>query len=299
MVGMKLDYSTWKVSSGWDKILQGDKLLLDKLQNQKAAILDQYPDNKNVMDAYTPPPDGTLTTDKAFLKCFIGKSVQWRAEYEAPTPQSIISMMSKGGQKMTFYLDSSKTSSEMSKSWAGADASFNDFFFGIYTNGSWKKLDLNEGGQRVTLTITFNKIDSFTVRPGDWYDGGYLANLKKQNQWAPGYSAEKVFGNNGLLPLVTTSFIACIGMSISVTISQTSYKMHQEEFNTAGGVRIGPFRFGGGSGGHSSDKWNKKAVDSTFTVNLTDQYPYIIGYKVARADGEQLYQGDIRAHKCN
>ena len=143
------------------------------------------------------------------------------------------------------------------------------------------------------MIVKFDKIDQFTEKPGDWYDGGYLANLKKQDSWAPGYSAEKVFGNHGLLPLITSNFIAYIGMTILIQLSQSSFEKHVEQFKAAGGIRIGSFQFGG-VGGCSSGKWNKTVANSTFTVNLTDAYPYIVGYKVARADGEPIVNWNSR-----
>ena len=286
-VGVDLQYTSWLVSSGWQKTLDGDKLLIDKLANEKAGILSQYPDNQKAIAAYTPPKPDDPTTDKAFLKCSVTGTEIWRAIYTAPTPHDIINMMSKGGQEMSFQLNSSKSSSKMEHSWAGGSASFDDGFFGIDLGGSWQKFDLTASGQSASLSIKFDKIDQFTVKPGDWYSGTYLGELKKRNKWSKDYSENKVFGKEGLLPLVTTNFIACIGMTISIQISQSSFDRHKEQFNASGGIRVGPFQFGG-EGGHSSDKWNKKAEGSSFTVSLTDAYPYVVGYKVARADGESM-----------
>ena len=286
-VGLDLKYTSWLVSSGWQKILDGDQLLINKLANEKAGILNQHPDSQKAIAAYTPPKPDDPTTDKAFLKCSVKGTEMWRAIYTAPTPQDIINMMSKGGQEISFRLNSSKFSCEMENCWAGGNASFDDSFFSINLGGSWQKFDLTASGQSVSLSIKFDKIDQFTVKPGDWYSGTYLGELKKKNKWSGDYSEKKVFGKEGLLPLVTTNFIACIGMTASIKISQSSFDRHEEQFKAAVGIRIGPFQFGG-EGGHSSDKWNKKTEGSSLTVNLTDAYPYIVGYKVARADGESM-----------
>ena len=103
----------------------------------------------------------------------------------------------------------------------------------------------------MSLNVTFEIIDSFIA---DWYSSGYLANLKQQDSWTSGYSADKVFGKNGLLPLVTTNFIATIGMTLK--ISQSSFNKHEKEFNAAGGIRIGPFKFGR-DGGTSEMNWDR------------------------------------------
>ena len=281
------DLSDWREDNGWMKALQTDKLQADKLTDEKAQILKtQYPQNAEVLDAWTPPGPDATTTSKAFMRCFIGtsKNSYWKALYSVRSPEDIHDYMSTGGQTLSCSLNSSHASSNMKHSWAGGSTGFSIDFFSIYASGSWEKFDLTESGESVSLTVTFKKIDSFPIGTAGWYDGGYLAHLATNNKWAPGYSKEKVFGKDGMLPLKTTNFLACIGMTISIKISQSSFERHQQQWKAAGGVQIGPFTFGG-DGGQSSDDWNKSAEDSTFTVKLTGKYPYIIGYLVAKADG--------------
>ena len=296
--GIILKYPTWIVNNEWASVLEQDKLLINKLVSEEADILKQYPDNTKEMAAYTPPDPSATTTDKAFLKCFIAGREFWRAIYTAPTPHDIINMMSKGGQRMSFTINSSTAITSIT--WAGGTRNIFDSFFSVCVNQMWKKFDLTEPGESVTVTIEFDKIDSFEIGYGSWYNGGYLANLKKQDYWAPGYSADKVFGEDGLLPLISTRFIAAIGMTISIHVSQSAFQKYRKEFLTATGVRIGSFSFGG-SDGASSDKFRREAktltsvtgnsimaLSSVFEVQLTDQYPYVLGYLVARADGELL-----------
>lgn len=284
--GKTLDYSTWMVDKGWEKIIQEDRAKIDALQVKKAELIaEQYPDNKKYIEAYTPPDPTAKTTDKAFLKCFISTAEFWRAIYEAPTPHEIINKMSGGGPKLTIKLDSTKPSHAIDKSWAHSQ--IDDSFFSIYVDRTWKKLDLTESGGKVTATISLDKIDNYAIKIGGWYSGTYLAHLKKQDSWASNYSADKVFGNDGLLPLISTDFIAFMGMTISVEVSKSAFEKYHEVFTTSAGVRIGPFSFGGDSG-TSSDKFKKSAENSTFTVTLTNEYPFITGYLVARADGGSL-----------
>ena len=286
IAGVPFDPTTYLADNGWLKIFDSDKAVIDKLIEERAGILRQYPGNQKVIDAWTTPPSTAATTDKAFLKCSINGVSYWRAIYEVRTPHDIVAMMSKGGQPMSFSLDSSKASSQMSKSWAKGSLDLG-WFFGIYADGSWSKFDITKSSHKVTVSVNFDKVDRFPIKRGDWYDGGYLATLKKKDKWNPPYTAEKVFGDNGLLPLVSTEFFAAIGMSLTITVSQSAFEQHKEEFKASGGIQIGPFRFGG-SGGHSTDTWHKEAENSEFTIKLTDEYPYIIGYSVARADGEKL-----------
>ena len=287
-VGETLEYSVWVVKTGKNAIIETNELLVAKLSNQRAAILSQYPDNKAVIEAYTPPSDpSAVYTDKAFLKCFINSKEYWRAVYEAPTPHDIINMMSTGGQPLEFKISSLESSTSKKHSWAGGNASYNMGFFSIYGGGSWEKFDLDENTESVSMVVKFDKIDTFPVGRGEWYNGVYLSSLKNADNWASGYSGKKVFGKEGLLPLITTNFIAAIGMTLTIQVSQSSFAKNQEKFGASGGIQIGPFRFGG-SGGSSSEKWERKAADSAFTIKLTDKYPYIIGFLVARADGEPM-----------
>ena len=299
-VGLTLAYPTWIKDNEWENIFEQDKRFIKKLLNEREDILNQYPDNKKMIETYTVPDSSAITTDKAFLKCFLSAREFWRAIYTAPTPHDIINMMSKGGLEMSFTINSSTASNSVEQGWAHARRNL-ESFFSIYVDQTWKKLDLTEPGENVKLTIEFDKIDSFKIGYGDWYNGGYLANLKKQDSWAPGYSADNIFGENGLLPLISTRFIAVIGLRISIEIPQSFFKKHRVKFLTSAGIRIGPFSFGG-SGGASSNKFIKEArkftfrqnfgmptISTTLKVNLTDQYPYILGYLVTRADGEPLF----------
>ena len=137
-VGVDVEYTSWLMSSGWQIILDGNQRSIDKLANERAGVLNQYPNNQKAITDYTPPKPDDLTTDKAFLKCFVNGTETWRAIYTAPTPHDIISMMSKGGQEMYFQLDSSKSSSEIKNSWAGGSSSIGEIFFSTYVGGSWQ-----------------------------------------------------------------------------------------------------------------------------------------------------------------
>ena len=250
--GVVLKYPTWIMSNEWASVIEQDKLLINKLVSEEADILKQYLDNKKVLAAYTAPDPSATTTDKAFLKCSHAAREFWKAIYTAPTPHDIINMMSKGGQEMSFTINSSTAIN--SSSWAGSTRTV----FSVYVNQKWKNLDLTETEENVIMTIEIDKIDSYNIGYGSWYNSGYLANLKRQDSWAPGYSADNVFGEDGLLPLISTRFIAAIGLTINIVVPQSAFDKHQKEILSAAGVRIGSFSFGG-SNGASSDKFHREA----------------------------------------
>ena len=183
-VGLTLAYPTWINDYEWENIFEQDKRFIEKLLNEREDILNQYPDNKNVIEAYTAPDSSAITTDKAFLKCLINSREFWKAIYTAPTPHDIIDMMSKGGQEMSFTVNSSTASNSVEQGWAHAITNLHSFF-SVYGMGqAWKKLDLAKSGETMKVTIETDKIDSFRIGYGDWYNDGYLANLKKQDYWA-------------------------------------------------------------------------------------------------------------------
>ena len=287
-IGETLTFETWKKTTGYDKILETDTSEVNKYAEEKSLITQiQYPSNTKAIDAYTPPPADATTTNKAFMKSFInGTDEEWKPVYHAKSPQEVMNQLSSGGQELPISLSFSKKSSNMSKSWAGVDATINYDFFQICVDGRWEKFDLTETDQELTLNVNFKKIDKCQVTTGNWYDGGYLAKLAIDKKWSSNWSTEKVFGNKGYLPLKTTDLIVCIGMSLEVKVSQSSFEQNKQKWDAAVGIQIGPFKFGGASGGNSSDSWNRSSTNSTFGIELTDSYPYIIGYMVERTDGK-------------
>lgn len=285
--GKTLEYPVWVVESGWAKTFQEDKEKIDALQKRKADLLaKEYPDNKMYIEAYTPPAPSATTTDKAFRKCSINTAEFWKAIYNVPTPNEIIIKMASGGPKLTIPLDSTDSSRAMDGSW-DIHSQADDPFFCIYVNDAWKKLDLTEPGGKVTLEVTLDKIDQYPIGIGGWYSADYLAKLRKQDSWATNYSYEKVFGKDGLLPLISTHFIAFMGMTITIKVSAAKFTSCRKLFTESAGVRIGPFSFGGDSE-MSQDMFKRSVEDSTFNVTMNDSYPFIVGYLVARADGESL-----------
>lgn len=315
--GKELDYTQWKVDSGWEVILAENAALINKLVIKKAEIIDQYPDNKKVVEEYSPPDHSATTTDKAFVKCNISGNPYWRAVFKAPTPQGVLQHFSvlhhlapKAEAKMlTFSMDSLKpidTSSIRSSAmnisnwaqgmggWEGRERRMRregraepaQYFFRTYVGNSWQKLDFPAQGENVKLSIKIHKLDKFAIHHGHWYDTRYLVDLSKNNSWTEPYTTDKVFGKDGILPLIDTHFIAVLGMKLSVEVPRlSSFQLH--EFMTASGVQIGSFRFGGDSD-VTRDQWKRSVQNSCLTVEVTDKVPYIVGYLVANADGSEV-----------
>lgn len=63
-------------------------------------------------------------------------------------------------------------------------------------------------------------------------------------------------------------------------MSSDSFQQNESQFEAAAGIRIGPWVFGEGSGGHSSDTWKSDAATNTFTSTSNATYPFVMGVTV-------------------
>ena len=67
--------------------------------------------------------------------------------------------------------------------------------------------------------------------------------------------------------------------SFDITMSSSTYEKHRQKFDAGGGIRIGPFHFGG-SGGHESEYTHSSSTTNTFSGGSTSENPLILGYAV-------------------
>ncbi|MCP4322457.1 MAG: hypothetical protein GY787_11540, partial [Alteromonadales bacterium] len=235
--------------------------------------------------AKVPDATGILRWQPAFN---IGQSGQdWRAQ------------LTNGSQgAFTINLDNSDSTSSLNKSWAGASASYNTFFWGINGNGGWEKLDLNTSDSSIKAEIKAESSVLVDVSPGDWYDGGFLNELAKATQGAGGQGftivspwvangpkgSSSLFGPNGILTTGIVQLLVAYKPSFKVTMSNETFQRNHEKFNGGGGFRIGPFNFGG-SGGHESTYTHSTSNNNTFEGGSTSENPVILGVVVSFPGG--------------
>ena len=280
------DYTDWVTKSGWAATLLADQKQIAKMQENMANITGQMdPELKAALAASALPADknalkpGFTTMDQGD-----GTLVPVPAFTLGTTGQDWIALLTQGGgNQLSISVSQSKSSNNMSNSWAKANASVGEVFWSVEASGGWSKLDIDNSDQsveaQIDMTATFVQ-----VTPGQWYDGGYMKTLAGQGNffspWTAKGGSSPIFGEGGLLPLMITGLVAAYQPSFTITMSQNTYTQAKQQFDAAAGVRIGPFTFGG-SGGHETDTVNKSSSNGSFTGKSTATYPFIIGVTVA------------------
>lgn len=282
------EWEKWEVDSGWAGTLQKDSdEIAIKQRNYSQAFVQESPELTQAIDAATPPEnintlkDGWTTVDQGDGKLVSAPSFTMSTS----SGQDWINLLSKGGgNKVHIEVSQSKGSYDYSKSWAGGNASYDRFFWGINAGGSWQKWDLDQSDESVTAKIDLTTT-LITVQPGIWFNGGYMKTLRGQGNffspWTPTDGSSPVFGEGGLLPLEVVGLIAGYQPSFEITMNSSTYKQHYQKYEASGGIRIGPFRFGG-SGGHESNTIQKDSSSTTFKGQSTAKYPFIMGVLTAQ-----------------
>ena len=277
------EWTDWVVSSGWAGTLEKDsEEIAVRQRNYAQAFGQESPELTQAINAATPPEnantlkDGWTTVDQGD-----GKLVSAPAfTMSTKSGQDWINLLSQGGgNKVNIQVSQSKGSYDFSKSWAGGNVSFNRFFWGVYAGGSWQKWDIDQSDESVTANIELTTT-LVTVQPGIWFNGGYMKTLKGQGNffspWTATGGSSPIFGKGGLLPLEIVGFVAGYQPSYEITMNSSTYKQNYEKYEASGGIRIGPFRFGGG-GGHESNTIKKESSSTTFKGKSTATYPFILG----------------------
>jgi hypothetical protein len=233
----------------------------------------------------TPPAEGwTKVAD-------MGGVIRWKPEFMiGTTGEDWRAKLSSGSQgAFEVELDASDEQGTLSKSWAGASASYESFFWGVDADGSWQKLDLTSNDKSVKATISVKSSTLVTVTPGAWYDGGFMSDLAKSQggsgyvleaPWTPKGDTNNMFGAGGLLSTRVGQLVVVYQPSYEITMSQSTFEEHHEEYEASLGFRIGPFHFGG-SGGHESGYTHTTEGKTTFKGGSTSSDPLIIGVVVA------------------
>ena len=222
--------------------------------------------------------DGSLSWQPVFNFGTTGQD--WRAKLSAG---------SQGGFDIT--LDASKSSSDMEKSWAGASASYDNWFWGVSGGGSWERLTQVESDSSVTATINVKSSTLVPVTPGAWYDSGLMRNLALNKlgdgvvlvpPWlATGAQGSQcVFGQYGLLATRVNGLVVVYQPSYSISMQSSTYNLFHQKIEAKAGLRIGPFTFGG-QGGNEQTKVSTTGNRTTLTSTSTSSDPLIIGVTVA------------------
>lgn len=213
-------------------------------------------------------PDFTIATD----------SQSWRDEL---TSGSI------GATSIT--LDASKSDNSINKSWAGADVSYGNPFWGVYGSGGWEETNISQSDNSVTATVKLKASTLVKITPGAWYDGGFLKQMANAGSSGTGYTIlppytatggdHALFGKDGICSTMVNGLIVVYQPSFSVDMASSTYKSYEQKIDASAGFRIGPFSFGG-HGGHYQKDVKTTGNRTTFSGESTSTDPIIIGLTV-------------------
>ena len=280
------EYEQWLENSGWSRKLKADRTAFDKAVKTKTLIVaQQHPGYEAAINAAT-CPSGPYASKPGFVKCTIYGQDEWRAGFTVDDGQDWVNKLTRGGgQPLHISLDASSSSSAIKESWAKGATGYGSSFFGVYTNGEWKDMNLTKEDSFVTIEINIKAVTQVPVRAGAWYNSGYLDVLAKDNYWNPPYTTtggqSPVFGEGGILPLTIVGMVCSYQIGFKISMSSSTYPRHSSEFQACDGFRIGPFHIGG-SYRTCTDSWEHSTDGASFSGQSKAEYPFILGFVVSQ-----------------
>ena len=222
--------------------------------------------------------------------------LRWQPEWKVDTSgRDWRAALSQGSQgAFSIDLNSADSSEQFTHSFAKGSAGYDTFFWGVSGSGGWEKTDIFNQDSSVKVKITVQSSTRVAVNPGDWYPGGFLSELAKAQQGATGQGytivspwvakggpgSSSLFGQYGLAGTRVAELLVVYKPSFEITMSANTYQQNKQKFEASGGLRIGPFTFGG-SGGHESEFTKNTSTANTFKGGSTSEDPQIIGIVVA------------------
>jgi frataxin-like iron-binding protein CyaY len=267
-----------------------------KLELEKAAMPSTLQDAINAMQAPQGDP-ASMTAPVGWTKVAGGDGIvrfqpEWKIDTTGGDWRAALTQGSQGA--FTIDLSQSDQSASFEKSWAGGSAGIEFPFWGVNGSGGWEKSDMFNQDSSVKVKITVQSSTRVKVNPGDWYPGGFLAELAANAQgtsgqgytivapWVAngGAGSSSLFGQFGIAGTRVAELVLVYKPSFEITMSANTYQQNKQKFEASGGLRIGPFTFGG-SGGHESEFTKSTATQNTFSGGSTSENPQIIGVIVA------------------
>ena len=208
---------------------------------------------------------------QGFLSCDVQGKKQWRPEFIVSDGQDWVSRLTSDfGSQISIELEASRPSTALKESWAGSYT--NNCFFATFKRGSWHDMNLAAADNSLRVSMMISAVKHVPVRPGAWFDSQYLKFLAHMDKWNPPFTNEKVFGKDGILPLMISGFVAGYKIRFQIYMSSNTYHRYVAEFMEAEDIRIGPF--------HTGNTYHKSADGRSFTIETGATYPSIIGFTV-------------------
>jgi uncharacterized membrane protein YgcG len=158
------------------------------------------------------------------------------------------------------------SSSSAFGSWsAGGSLNFGLFSIGGGGGRSWSNYSLHQDTTNLRLSFQFARVD---IRRA-WLKDNLLTTTgwRVEGRSKNGYSTGKVDrSNTGVFPLLPVAFIVARNVRATASWSALDKQAFSQTIHGGGGIRVGPFQFGGGGGSTST-------TSSTWAAsNQTDLY---------------------------
>ena len=185
---------------------------------------------------------------------------------------------SGGGLKGSFGWSNSESHFDWKKTWAKGDASFGTGFWGVYVKGSWEQQDWMAKSSDLSVEIEMEATDQIPIQHSGWFDQKFL-NARNKGEYRQGYDHDNFFGPKGSMGVMKTQMYVCYKPKFTITSNKSFSEEHKKKFAAAGGLRIGPFKFGA-SGGSESVIYNKELTDKSFSGGSDSEIPLIFGVSV-------------------
>lgn len=162
------------------------------------------------------------------------------------------------------------SSSSSFGSWSG-NAGFNFGLFSIGGGGgrSWSNHTLHQDTSDLTLSFKFARVDvrRSWLKENLFTTTGWSVEGRSKNSYSNGNVDVQ---NTGVFPLLPVAFIVARDVSATAKWSSVDKQVFSQTIQGGGGIRIGPFQFGGGaSSTHTtSSTWTSSNGATLFTPDL-------------------------------
>lgn len=188
------------------------------------------------------------------------------------------------GEARTIAFDSSTASSDVSHTWASAEASGLYEFFSGSAGGSYDQLSQKATGSTLKVQAAFHNVVTFAAFPGPWYVSSALAsayNTQDNTLWRHGTpSPDSTFGPSGNMLRFGSSIVVVDGIDATITSTASYSESDQQTIKANASVGIWPFFSFGGEGGHSTDTSFDSNGSMTVTVSNPPGNPVVLGVNV-------------------
>ncbi len=180
--------------------------------------------------------------------------------------------------KWAFTMNKSSGEQKMESTSWGASASYGIGFFSFGASAGGSSYSFDSSSDQFRIAFSARNIGVFTITPGQWFNGTAVQALQngpflKTGPVATGQT--QLWGQNGVLRLMSAQIIVAYRPKVSATMSQQDYSVVKSSFSAGGGISIGPFGFGGSYNRSSSDVKFDDASRS-FTAEDTTDVPQIV-----------------------